>query len=82
MKISARNKLQGTITRIEEGPIHAQVTLQLDALPTIVAVVTNDAIEDLGLLVGGKACAVVKASSVLLGTCNEGTACGCQGKSA
>jgi len=76
MKISARNQIQGTIQSVESGPINAKITLVLDSPPKIVAVVTKEAVEELGLAEGSKACAIIKASSVLLAACDE-EKCGC-----
>jgi molybdopterin-binding protein len=87
MKISARNKLAGKVIAIEKGAVNSIVKIQLTGTPTITAVVTNDAVEDLELSIDGKAVAVVKASSVLVGICNDKSAseckdgqCGCQGE--
>ena len=87
MKISARNKLRGKVTELQPGAINTVVKIELSGTPTITAVITNEAAEDLGLAVGGDACAVVKASNVLVGICNDGAgcnegetgSCGCQG---
>ena len=76
MKISARNKLLGKVVGIERGAVNSLVKIELTATPVIQAVITNDAVDDLGLAVGEQACAVVKASSVLVGICNEGAGCG------
>jgi molybdate transport system regulatory protein len=78
VKISARNKLQGTVQKITKGSVNSAVEIQLHGSPTITAVITNDAVDDLELQVGGSACAVIKASSVLVGVCQEGQGCGCQ----
>ena len=68
MKISARNTLPGTIRRIERGAVNAEVTLELSADLTIVSIITNDAVESLDLAVGKRAYALIKASSVMIGT--------------
>lgn len=78
MKISARNKLLGTVKSIQAGSVNSVVEIQLTGSPTITAMITNDAVADLELNVGGAACAVVKASSVLVGVCQDGKGCGCQ----
>ena len=68
MKISARNVLAGTITGITKGVVNAEITLSLKAGTPVVAVITNGAVENLGLAVGMPACAIIKASSVIVGT--------------
>ena len=64
--------------KITTGSVNSVVEIQLQGNPTITAVITNDAVTDLELQVGGSACAVIKASSVLVGVCQEGQGCGCQ----
>jgi len=78
MKLSARNKLKGTVTKITKGEIGSIVEIQLDAAPVISAVITNDGVEDLELAEGSPACAVIKSSNVMVGVCQDGTGCGCQ----
>jgi molybdate transport system regulatory protein len=68
MKVSARNTFAGTVSAITKGAVNAEVTLTLKGGIPLVAVVTNGAIENLGLQVGGEAFAIIKASSVLIGT--------------
>jgi molybdate transport system regulatory protein len=68
MKISARNTLAGTVSKIERGAVNAEVTLELAPGLTIVSVITLDAVDNLALQKGKKAYAVIKASSVMIGT--------------
>lgn len=68
MKISARNTLPGIVRRIEEGAVNAEVTLELAPQLSIVSIITRDAVRSLGLKVGDRAYAVIKASSVMVGT--------------
>ncbi len=66
IKTSARNHLWGQVTRILNGPVNADVTLAMPGGKTVCAVVTHDSVEKLGLAVGAQACAVFKASAVIL----------------
>lgn len=66
MRLSARNQLWGQVLRIVDGPVNAEVTLDLGAGRTAVAVVTHDSVGSLGLAEGVRACAAFKASSVIL----------------
>lgn len=66
VKTSARNHLWGEITRIHDGPVNSEVTLALKSGKSVCAVVTHDSVERLGLAVGERACAVFKASAVIL----------------
>jgi len=68
MKVSARNIFNGTVASITKGAVNAEVTLALKGDTTITAVVTNGAIENLCLQEGMDAYAIVKASSVVIGT--------------
>ncbi|MGC2458187.1 MAG: TOBE domain-containing protein [Gallionellaceae bacterium] len=66
-KISVRNRLRGTVSRLTKGQVNSDVVLTLAGGNTVSAIVTNDSIEHMGLEVGAKACALFKASSVILG---------------
>jgi molybdate transport system regulatory protein len=68
MKVSARNTFAGTVTGIVKGAVNAEVTITLKGGLPLVAVVTNGAIDNLGLKVGGEAFAIIKASSVIVGS--------------
>ena len=64
-ELSARNRFRGTIREIKAEGLLAQV--ELDAGPfRVVAVVTREAVEELGLEPGAPATAIVKATSVML----------------
>lgn len=67
MKISARNQLTGRVTRISRGEAIANVDLDV-AGQRLVASVTVEAVDDLGLEEGSEVTALVKASDVLLAT--------------
>ncbi|MDR0633794.1 MAG: TOBE domain-containing protein [Azoarcus sp.] len=64
--ISARNRFPGTIDKVETGPVNAQVELTLAGGDRIVAIVTHESVDNLGLVPGMAATAFVKASWVLL----------------
>ena len=68
MKISARNVLSGNIVSIVRGPVTTEVTLEIAPGTRIVSTITSNSAEALGLVEGGKAHAVIKASSVMIGT--------------
>jgi molybdate transport system regulatory protein len=68
MKVSARNTFAGTVSNITKGAVNAEVTLTLKGGTPLVAVVTNGAIDNLGLKSGSEAYAIIKASSVIIGT--------------
>ncbi len=65
MRISARNKISATVTSITRGEAIANV--ELDAGGTrLVASITVEAAEELGLTEGKQVFAVVKASDVMV----------------
>ena|SRR5215210_4060817 len=64
--LSARNRLQGTVNEVRVEGLIAQVELLVDESARLVAIVTADAVEELGLKPGMPAAAVVKATSVMV----------------
>lgn len=66
VRISARNQLWGEITRIHDGPINAEITLAMKSGKSVCAVITHDSVARLGLAIGKQACALFKASAVIL----------------
>jgi molybdopterin-binding protein len=65
MKLSARNKLPGTVKSINRGEAIANVELDI-AGQRLVASITVEAAEELGLEQGSQVTAVIKASDVLI----------------
>ena len=65
MKLSARNKLEGTVTSITRGEAIANVVLDV-AGQRLVSSITVEAAEELGLTEGAAVTAVVKASDVMI----------------
>lgn len=66
MKTSARNALRGTVKSISEGAVNSEVTLAVAEGLDIVAVITRQSVEDLGLAPGKPAIALIKSSFVVL----------------
>jgi molybdopterin-binding protein len=67
VKISARNQVPGTVESITRGEAIANVVLDV-AGQRLVASITVEAVEDLGLSQGSEVTAIVKASDVMLAT--------------
>lgn len=67
MKTSARNTLAGTVSKITEGAVNSEVQLTLSGSDTIVAIITNSSVNALGLKLGQRALALIKASWIILG---------------
>lgn len=66
MKTSARNAFRCQVTDIRRAPVNVEVTLRVSQENSIVAVITNDSAEELGLEPGREAVALVKSSFVML----------------
>ncbi|HEU5243984.1 MAG TPA: helix-turn-helix transcriptional regulator [Gaiellaceae bacterium] len=64
--MSARNRLRGTVSEVRVEGLLAQVELTVTEPARVVAVVTRDAVEELGLKPGMAATAVVKSTSVMV----------------
>ena len=67
MKLSARNQLTGTIKSINKGEAIANVVLDV-AGQRLVASITVEAVDELGLTEGSEVTAIVKASDVIIAT--------------
>jgi molybdopterin-binding protein len=64
--ISARNRFHGVVTEIQVDGLMAQVELVVNEPVRLVAVVTRDAVEELGLKKGEAATAIVKSTNVMV----------------
>lgn len=67
LKLSARNQLSGTVQSVKRGAVNSEVSLVLEGGVVVVAVITNESVDTLGVADGKGAVAVFKASSVILG---------------
>jgi molybdopterin-binding protein len=67
MKLSARNQLQGTVTGVRRGEAIANVQVDVGG-QRVVASITVEAAEELGLAEGTPVTVVVKASDVMIAT--------------
>ncbi len=67
VRFSARNQLAGTVAELHKGAVNTEVGLRLPGGATVHAVVTNEAVLELGLKEGTPATALIKASHVVLG---------------
>src|SRR4051812_41346780 len=72
MKTSARNALRGVVETVTQGAVNAEVTLRISPSVAIVAIVTRESVEDLGLARGREAIALIKSSFVILAQGDEG----------
>jgi molybdopterin-binding protein len=65
-QISARNRFHGIVTDVQVDGLMAQVELVVSDPVRLVAIVTRDAVEELGLKNGMAATAIVKSTNVIL----------------
>lgn len=72
MKTSARNQFFGTVAHVKAGAVNDEIELDIAGGHKIVAIVTHDSTDSLGLKPGAQAFALVKSSSVILLTDAEG----------
>lgn len=70
MQLSTRNRLPGRITEVVKGEAAARVTVQVGD-NNVVALITRESADELGLEPGKEVTALVKATDVMLLT-NEG----------
>lgn len=72
MKTSARNQFRGKVREVKTGAVNDEVVLEIVGGQKIVAIVTHESSTELGLKVGAEALALIKSSSVIIVTDDEG----------
>lgn len=68
LTLSARNQFPGKVISVEKGAVNSIVRIEALGGNTISATISNAAVEELGLKQGVDALAVIKATSVMVGT--------------
>lgn len=68
VRFSARNQFTGTVEKLTKGAVNSEVGIRLSGGAVVFAVITNEAVMELGLKEGVEATALIKASHVILGT--------------
>jgi molybdate transport system regulatory protein len=66
-KLSARNVLAGEVVRVQDGVVNSEVEIKLPGGTIIVASITKTSVHALGLKVGERVSAIMKASNVMIG---------------
>ena len=67
MRLSARNILKGKVVALTRGATTTHVKVEIVDGMVVTASITNEAADDLGLMVGLDAAAIIKASDVMIG---------------
>ncbi len=67
LKISAKNRITGQITKITQSAVVGEVVLDIGVGETITATITDSSVRTLGLQEGNEVCAIIKATSVIIG---------------
>jgi molybdate transport system regulatory protein len=66
LKISARNRLKGTVQKVDKGIITAKVKIKIEAPAVITAIISKEAVEELDVKAGDTIEAVIKATEVMV----------------
>jgi molybdopterin-binding protein len=66
MRISARNQIRGTVLEVKKGATTSHIRVDIGGGQVVTSSITNEAVDDLALKVGGKVIVVVKASDVMI----------------
>ena len=65
-RLTARNRFRGVIRSVEVDGLLARVEIDVTEPARVVAIVTRESVEELGLVPGASAAAVVKSTSVMV----------------
>lgn len=68
LRFSARNQFAGSVSAVTEGAVNATVHVHTDAGFELVAVVTNESLQEMQLSQGTRVIALIKASAILIAT--------------
>lgn len=66
MKVSARNTFKGTVKKIIPGAINTEVLLEISPGVEVTAIITKTSVENMNLMIGQPAYAMIKSSDVMV----------------
>jgi len=66
LKISARNRLKGTVQEVDKGVVTAKVKIKIEKPVVVTAIISKEAVEELDIKAGDKVQAVIKATEVMI----------------
>jgi len=67
MRLSARNQIKGTVTKVTKGATTSHVLVDIGNGQIITSSITNESVDELAIKPGDKVFAVIKASEVMIG---------------
>jgi molybdopterin-binding protein len=67
MRLSASNQLSGRIVELETGPVSTRVVIEVVPKVRVTSVITSASARRLGLKIGKKVVAIIKATEVIIG---------------
>ena len=67
--LSATNRLPGQVVQLARGDVMSKVVIEVASGIRVGSVITTDSVDRLGLAVGSRAVAIIKATEVLVGRC-------------
>ena len=66
LKISARNRLKGVVKSVDKGDVIAKVRVEVKSPTVVTALISREAVEDLGIKAGDNVEAVIKATEIMI----------------
>ena len=66
VKLSARNRLKGTVESVEVGPIMSNIKIKIEEPGIVTAIITKDAVNALDIKEGDIVTAIVKSTEVMV----------------
>jgi len=66
MRISARNQIKGTVVEVKKGATTSHIRVDIGGGQIVTSSITNEAVDDLGIMAEGHVTVVIKASDVMI----------------
>ncbi|MBE9206439.1 TOBE domain-containing protein [Nostoc sp. LEGE 06077] len=66
LKVSSRNILKGVVKKVVTGAVNCEVTLEIVHKVELTSMITRTSVEDLGLVEGEEAYAVIKSNDIVI----------------
>ncbi|MBD2135423.1 MAG: molybdopterin-binding protein [Sphaerospermopsis kisseleviana] len=66
LKVSSRNVLKGVVKRVTTGTVNSEITLEIVHKVELTSIITKVSAEELGLVEGAEAYAVIKSNDIVI----------------